>query len=118
MIVGSAAMISLYDILEAADGQLFGEAAAEIFADFAYDSRRVNPGDLYVALKTERGDGHHYMQDAVNRGATGIMCTQPPTFDTDGLTVIVMRSVERALMRWTEIVLKKFGTTVIAVTGS
>ncbi len=30
-------MISLYDILEAADGQLFGEAAAAIFSDFAYD---------------------------------------------------------------------------------
>ncbi|RPI91982.1 MAG: UDP-N-acetylmuramoyl-tripeptide--D-alanyl-D-alanine ligase, partial [Chloroflexi bacterium] len=111
-------MISLYDILEAADGQLFGEPAAAIFSDFAYDSRRVDRGDLFVALKTERGDGHHSMQDAVNRGATGIMCTHPPAFDTDGLTVIVMRSVERALMRWTEIVLRKYGTTVIAVTGS
>jgi alanine racemase len=111
-------MISLYDILEAADGQLFGEAVASIFADFCYDSRRVNPGELYVALKTERGDGHHYMQDAVDRGAAGIMCTHPPTFDTDGLTVIVMRSVERALMRWTQLVLQKYGTTVIAVTGS
>jgi alanine racemase len=111
-------MISLYDILEAADGQLFGEAAAAIFSDFSFDSRRVKPGELFVALKTERGDGHHHMQDAVNRGATGIMCTHPPTFDTDGLTVIVMRSVERALMRWTEIILQKYGTTVIAVTGS
>jgi alanine racemase len=111
-------MISLYDILEAADGQLFGEPAAEIFSDFSYDSRRVSPGDLFVALKTERGDGHHFMQDAVNRGATGIMCTHPPSFETDGLTVIVMRSVERALMRWTEIILQKYGTTVIAVTGS
>ncbi len=112
------AMINLYDILEAADGQLFGEAAAQIFSDFCFDSRRVNPGELFVAIKTDRGDGHNYMADAIAGGATGIMCTHPPTFDTEGLTVIVMRHVEDALMRWTQIVLKKYGTTVIGVTGS
>ena len=111
-------MINLYDILEAADGQLFGEASAQIFSDFCFDSRRVRPGELFVAIKTDRGDGHHYMPDAVAGGATGIMCTHPPTFDTGGLTVIVMRSVEDALMRWTQIVLQKYGTTVIGVTGS
>ncbi len=111
-------MINLYDILEAADGQLFGEPEAQIFTDFCFDSRRVNPGELFVAIKTDRGDGHHYMADAVAGGAKGIMCTNPPTFDTEGLTVIVMRSVEDALMRWTQIVLQKFGTTVIGVTGS
>ena len=111
-------MISLYDVLEAADGQLFGEAAAQIFTDFCFDSRLVNEGELFVALKTDKGDGHHYMADAVAGGATGIMCTHPPTFDTDGLTVIVMRSVEDALLRWTQIILRKFGTTVIGVTGS
>jgi alanine racemase len=111
-------MINLYDILEAADGQLFGEPAAQIFSDFCFDARYVKQGELYVALKTERGDGHHFMADAVAGGASGIMCTHPPTFDTEGLTVIVMRSVEDALMRWTHIVLQKFGTTVIGVTGS
>lgn len=111
-------MINLYDILEAADGQLFGEASAQIFSDFCFDSRRVHPGELFVALKSDRGDGHHYMHDAVAGGASGIMCTNPPTFDTDGLTVIVMRSVEDALMRWTEIILRKYGTAVIGVTGS
>ena len=111
-------MINLYDILEAADGQLFGEPAAQIFSDFCYDARYVKQGELYVALKTERGDGHHFMADAVAGGASGIMCTHPPTFDTEGLTVIVMRSVEDALMRWTHIVLQKYGTTVIGVTGS
>ncbi|MBN1565173.1 MAG: alanine racemase, partial [Anaerolineae bacterium] len=111
-------MISLYDILEAADGQLFGEASAAIFSDFCYDPREVQPGHLFVALKTDKGDGHHHMEQAVKKGASGIMCTNPPTFDTDEVTVIVMRSVEDALMRWTRIILEKFGTTVIGVTGS
>lgn len=111
-------MINLYDILEAADGQLFGEAAAVLFTDFCYDSRRVNAGELFVAVKTERGDGHQYMREAVQGGATGIMCQRPPDFDTAGLTVIVMRDVEAALLRWARIVIRKFGTTIIGVTGS
>lgn len=110
-------MINLYDILEAADGQLFGEAAAAIFTGYCFDSRRVNRGELFVAIKTERGDGHQYMHEAVQGGALGIMCHQPPDFDTVGITVIVMRDVERALLNWARIVLRKYGTTVIAVTG-
>ena len=75
-------------------------------------------GQIFVAVKTPHGDGHDYMEDAVKKGVTGIMCTNPPTFDTDGLTVVVMRDVEKALIRWTERILKKFGTSVIGVTGS
>ncbi len=111
-------MISLYDILEAADGQLFGEPVAQLFTDFCHDARKARDGELYVALKTEHGDGHSAMQEAVTNGAAGIMCTRPPAFDAESLTVIVVRSVEDALLRWSRIVLQKYGTTVIGVTGS
>lgn len=111
-------MINLYDILEAADGQLFGEPNSQIFTDFCFDSRRAQPGQIFVAIKTTQGDGHDYMEDAVAKGVTGIMCTHPPSFDTDGLTVIVMRDVEGSLIRWTERVIAKYGVSVIAVTGS
>jgi Alr-MurF fusion protein len=111
-------MIHLEDILEAADGQLFGDANAQTFADFCYDSRRVEAGQLFVAIRTEYGDGHQHMAAAVAGGATGIMCQHPPTFDTSALTVIVIRDVERALLRWAQRVLAKYGTAVIGVTGS
>src|SRR5258707_11075337 len=110
-------MINLYDILEAADGQLFGDPAAVLFTDFCFDSRRVQDGELFIAVKTERGDGHQYMQEAVRGGASGVMCTHPPEFDTKDLTVIVMRDVEQALLNWARIILRKFGTAVIGVTG-
>jgi len=111
-------MINLHDILQAGNGQLFGDAAAEIFTDFCFDSRRVNPGELFVALRTERGDGHPFMAEAVRGGARGILCMRPPEFDTSGLSVVVTRDVEAALLGWARIVLQKFNTTVIAVTGS
>jgi Alr-MurF fusion protein len=111
-------MINLYDILDAADGQLFGEPSAQIFSGFSFDPLTSRPGDMFVALKTERGDGHHFMEEAVRAGAVGLMCTLPPSFDTEGVTVVIMRDVEAALMLWARYILNKYGTTVVAVAGS
>ena len=111
-------MISLYDMLEAADGQLFGEPAAHIFTDFAVEVDQVEQGCLFVALKTDRGDGHLHLEEAVQRGALGLVCAQPPDFDTEGLTVMIVRDVETALMNWARIVMRKFGTATIGVSGS
>jgi len=40
------------------------------------DSRRVNPGNLFVALTGEATDGHRYIPDAINRGASAVVGTQ------------------------------------------
>jgi alanine racemase len=111
-------MINLHDVLAAANGQLFGDPAAELFTDFCFDSRRIAAGELFVAVKTERGDGHTYILDAINGGATGVLCSRPPDFDTPNVTVIVSRDVETALLNWARAILTRFGTTVIAVSGS
>ncbi|MCL2336347.1 MAG: UDP-N-acetylmuramoyl-L-alanyl-D-glutamate--2,6-diaminopimelate ligase [Firmicutes bacterium] len=42
----------------------------------AYDSRRVERGFLFVAVKGFQTDGHLYIQDAVNRGAAAIVMQQ------------------------------------------
>ncbi|NWG16200.1 MAG: alanine racemase [Chloroflexi bacterium] len=111
-------MISLYDLLEASNGQLFGEPAAHIFTDFCLDSRLAAEGQLYVALKTDRGDTHQYMREAVDGGVIGILCTNPPAFDTQGLSVIIVKDTEAALVAWTRYVLNKTGIQVIAVAGT
>ncbi len=37
------------------------------------DSRAVRPGTLFVALRGERTDGHHYIEEAIARGASAIV---------------------------------------------
>ncbi|MFO7601976.1 MAG: UDP-N-acetylmuramoyl-L-alanyl-D-glutamate--2,6-diaminopimelate ligase [Candidatus Desulfacyla sp.] len=53
-----------------------GDPDLEI-SGIAYDSRRVRPGGLFVALRGHRQDGHDYIGDAVSRGATGVMSELP-----------------------------------------
>ena len=39
----------------------------------AHDSRQVNPGDLFVAVKGLDADGHDYIPDAIRRGAVAVV---------------------------------------------
>jgi alanine racemase len=110
-------MISLYDILDAANGQLFGEPAAELFTHFAFDARTVTEASLYVALRTDQGDGHSDIAEALAHGATGVLCTRPPEVDTEGVSVILVKDAHNAVMRWSYAVLTRRGVQVIMVTG-
>jgi alanine racemase len=111
-------MISLYDILDAGDGQLFGEAGAQLFSDFCFDSRLTKENDLFVALKSDASDVHLHMAEALQRGAVGLLCARPPDFDTEGVSVILVKDVQTALMNWARHVLNKYGTTVIGAAAS
>jgi UDP-N-acetylmuramoyl-L-alanyl-D-glutamate--2,6-diaminopimelate ligase len=41
------------------------------------DSRQVSAGDLFVALRGDRHDGHEYVGDAVSRGAVAVLAERP-----------------------------------------
>ncbi len=40
----------------------------------AYDSRRVGPGMIFVAISGQKTDGHNHISTAIDRGATAIVC--------------------------------------------
>ena len=42
----------------------------------ATDSRKVERGFLFVALKGERTDGHHYIRQVVEKGASAVLVSQ------------------------------------------
>ncbi len=111
-------MISLYDILEASNGQLFGEPGAQIFTSFCTNPSLATSGSLFLALRTDRGDTHLYIDEAIANGADGVICTSPPNTDTSGVSVVIVRDTIDALMAWAGYVIRKTGVKVIAVTGS
>ena len=43
------------------------------FTGIASDSRRVRPGDLFIAIRGSRFDGHNFIRDALDRGAAGVL---------------------------------------------
>ncbi|WP_298089494.1 UDP-N-acetylmuramoyl-tripeptide--D-alanyl-D-alanine ligase [uncultured Sphingomonas sp.] len=48
-------------------------------AGIAFDSREVGPGDLFVAMKGEETDGHHFLTQAFAQGAAGAIVSEATT---------------------------------------
>ncbi len=60
---------------EIAGISLLGGDETEI-SGIAYHSGRVKPGDLFVAVPGYRTDGHLYIKEAVERGASGVVVSE------------------------------------------
>ena len=60
-------MMRLSDVAHMTHGQLVGLDVA--FDAVSTDSRNIRPGDLFIALRGERFDGHDYAVDCMGRGA-------------------------------------------------
>ena len=68
-------LLKAIDIALSAGATLHGNAAQN-FEAFAFDSRRIHAAisSCFIALKTPHADGHHYIEEAISRGATTIIC--------------------------------------------
>jgi Alr-MurF fusion protein len=109
-------MIHLDDLLTVG-GVVHGSAVAGEFADWCYDSRLAAPGQLFLALKTDRRDGHAFIADAVRAGCTGVLCEHPPAEPVDA-TIIVVPDVRNAIGQWASAILRRYNPLVIGITGS
>src|SRR4051794_24674875 len=55
--------------------------SGEPITSVEYDSRRIKPGAVFVAMKGGSTDGNRYIDKALASGALGIITDSSPTFD-------------------------------------
>ncbi len=63
----------------------------------AIDSRKVQKGYLFIAMKGTQVDGHQYIGKAIELGATAILAEEEPTTQTEGVTYIIVASTENVV---------------------
>ena len=86
----------------------------------AVDSRLVLPGQLFVALPGERTDGHGFLEEAVEQGASALLVTRPPS-DPQALgdvTIVRVADGVAALQALAAAGRRRFDPLVVGVTGS
>lgn len=81
----------------------------------ACDSRRVRPGDVFVAIAGRRHDGHDFLPEAFSRGAVGALVSRDPG---EGHNLILVEDVERALWRLAAWRREQLPIPFVGVTGS
>jgi UDP-N-acetylmuramoyl-tripeptide--D-alanyl-D-alanine ligase len=114
----AAAGLSLERVLEATAGRLVSPAPSRLaLKSVSIDSRTLQPGALFVAIRGPRFDGHDFLADAHARGAAMALVEHelqaPP-----GLPLVCVASTTRALADLARQVRRAFAGPVVAVTGS
>jgi UDP-N-acetylmuramoyl-tripeptide--D-alanyl-D-alanine ligase len=81
------------------------------------DTRTLAPGDLFVALVGENGDGHAHVADALAKGAAGALVHRAVA-DVDAAKLLVVDDTLAGLTALGRHARARFAGRVVAVTGS
>lgn len=99
--------------------QALGNLELEITA-IQFDSRKIKNGDLFVATRGTAVDGHHFIQKAIDNGATAILCEEMPLDKSEGITYVCVKNSAEALGQiasaWYDYPSKKM--KLVGVTGT
>ena len=67
--------------------EIVGEKDVDVI-DIAFDSRKVAPGTLFFAVKGTQVDGHDYINGAIEKGASVIVCEKLPRKKAGNVTYV------------------------------
>ena len=102
------------DLAACADGRWTAAPAAPV-AGFGIDTRALRAGEMFVAVRTERRDGHDFLAAARAAGAAGALVGRPVA---DPLPQLVVADPLDALRRIAARARAAFPGVVIGITGS
>jgi UDP-N-acetylmuramoyl-tripeptide--D-alanyl-D-alanine ligase len=106
----------LEEIVKATGGKVLCANHAE-FSGLSIDSRTIGSGELFVAIKGERFDGHSFLGDALEKGA-GAVVDHEPEVRFEGRTLVCVRDTLRALQDIAKHLRLSKDVPVVCVTGT
>ncbi len=109
-------MMSLAQAAQTLSAQLVGADAH--FHSVSTDSRRIDRGALFVALRGERFDGHAFIAAVANSGAAGAMVDRASNPQAAPLPLLVVEDTRVSLGKLAAAWRARFAIPLIAVAGS
>ena len=93
-----------------------GEPAGRLVTD----SRKLGPGDCFVALRGERFDGHEFLAQAFEKGAVGAVVSEPVSqaLLRSGVFVVRVPDTYAALLEMARAYRNKHSAKIVGITGS
>ena len=79
------------------DGIKMGSAPDLSFSHITQDSRKVQPGSLFVAIHGDTTDGHHFISQAKEQGAVAVLGNIPDQIEVEGLPYLFAEDPRRVL---------------------
>jgi UDP-N-acetylmuramoyl-tripeptide--D-alanyl-D-alanine ligase len=113
------------DIVMATGGRLEQGNSEQGITAVSIDSRTIGSGELFVAIRGDRFDGHDFVGAAAARGALGVMVETPKVEAAravaqgrQAFVIVSVPDTTRGLQQIARDVRRRAGTKVVAITGS
>ena len=74
----------------------YGDMSVDV-KGICFDSRKVKPGFLFIAVKGTQSDGHEYIAKAIELGAVAVVCEKLPETVADKMAVVSVKNSGQAL---------------------
>ncbi len=114
-------MFSLDEIVNAVNGRIVNRGASisgtVYVSGVSKDTRTIEEGNLYIALKGENFDGHDFCQKALENGASLLLVSDESKIPENSISIVVDDTLT-ALGNLARHYRFKIGAKVVAVTGS
>ena len=107
---------SVDEISQAVSGSV-RSMGATLFGGVSTDTRKVETGDLFVALVGETFDGHRFVEQAFERGAAGAIVSQDVPA-VEGKTIIRVGDTLLAYQNIARLYRERFDCPFVAISGS
>ncbi len=112
--------ITLDEILKAVEGKLILKGSVQEYESVCTDTRKIKPGDIFIALRGDNFNGNEFIEAAANAGAN-LCIADEVKFHKDQLKNVSLVQVEdtkKALLKLAGYYKKKLRTKIIGITGS
>jgi len=107
--------LTLEEITKAVGGTLEGPGTTKV-RGYSIDTRTLNPGELFFAIKGPRFDGHQFLKQAADKKAAAVVVESGGT--APGCPVIRVSSTIASLQNLARDVRRRWGVPIVGVTGS
>jgi UDP-N-acetylmuramoyl-tripeptide--D-alanyl-D-alanine ligase len=109
--------LKLEEAVRATDAQVRNAEGFPAHLRIVTDTRTLQQGDVFLALRGERFDGHAYVRDALAAGASAAVVDEPAVLPPQA-PALVVDDTKRAYMRLAGVAREAFSGQVAGITGS
>lgn len=109
-------VLNVEEIVRAAQGVLLNFDGDFDVSGISIDSRKINPGDMFIALTGESFDGHDFIDKAIESGAVLVIAQRMP--EDNRIPYILVEDTLKALQGISSYYRSKFNIPFVAITGS
>lgn len=112
--------LNIEDFFNLTSSEIFNPDSLVSISHVTIDSRKVQKGSLFVAIKGEKLDGHDFVKTAVENGAAAILIENKylDKFDDIDTTIITVDDTTNAYAELAGMWRNKLTTKIISITGS